>query len=136
VLFATYLEELRRRDPRAEADVLYERCSRFVAPPEVAPHVAGAAIDVSLVDWNGQPVDLGTPVDASPESSDGACYFDAAGISASARRARGVLADALHAAGFVNYPTEWWHWSYGDRYWAYVVGAPAAIYGPVVGGDF
>ena len=29
-----------------------------------------------------------------------------------------VLAKALHTAGLVNYPTEWWHWSYGDRYWA------------------
>ncbi len=28
-------------------------------------------------------------------------------------------------------PTEWWHWSYGDRYWALVTGAPAALYGPV-----
>ena len=31
----------------------------------------------------------------------------------------------------MNYPTEWWHWSYGDRYWALVTGAPAAHYGPV-----
>jgi D-alanyl-D-alanine dipeptidase len=28
----------------------------------------------------------------------------------------------------VNYPTEWWHWSYGDRYWALMTGAPAARY--------
>jgi hypothetical protein len=25
----------------------------------------------------------------------------------------------MQAHGFVNYPTEWWHFSYGDRYWAY-----------------
>jgi D-alanyl-D-alanine dipeptidase len=30
-------------------------------------------------------------------------------------------------------PTEWWHWSYGDRYWALMTGAPAALYGPVAG---
>ncbi len=35
----------------------------------------------------------------------------------------------LGAAGLVNYPTEWWHWSYGDRYWAMATGAPGAIYG-------
>ena len=34
-------------------------------------------------------------------------------------------------SGFVNYPTEWWHWSYGDRYWALTTGAAAALYGPV-----
>ena len=42
-----------------------------------------------------------------------------------------LLARALRGAGLVNYPTEWWHWSYGDRYWALVSGAPAAMYGPV-----
>jgi D-alanyl-D-alanine dipeptidase len=130
-LFAIYLEELRRRDPLAGDDELYALCSRFVAPPEVAPHIAGSAVDVSLVDWDGRPVDFGTPVDASPESSGGACYFHAAGISSAARSARIALAEALGGSGFVNYPTEWWHWSYGDRYWAYVVGAPAAIYGPI-----
>jgi zinc D-Ala-D-Ala dipeptidase len=39
---------------------------------------------------------------------------------------------ALRGAGLVNYPTEWWHWSYGDRYWAMMTGATAAVYGPVV----
>ncbi|MEU3710149.1 M15 family metallopeptidase [Streptomyces catenulae] len=33
-----------------------------------------------------------------------------------ARAHRRLLACALRGAGFVNYPTEWWHWSYGDRY--------------------
>jgi len=37
----------------------------------------------------------------------------------------------MTVAGFVNYPTEWWHWSYGDRYWAYATHRSAAIYGPV-----
>jgi D-alanyl-D-alanine dipeptidase len=46
-----------------------------------------------------------------------------------ARHNREILCDALTRAGFVNYPTEWWHWSYGDRYWAFVTGAPVAPYG-------
>jgi D-alanyl-D-alanine dipeptidase len=29
-----------------------------------------------------------------------------------------------------NYPTEWWHWSSGDRYWALITKADNAIYGP------
>jgi D-alanyl-D-alanine dipeptidase len=48
-----------------------------------------------------------------------------------ARANRELLARALRGAGLVNYPTEWWHWSYGDRYWALVTGAPAALFGPV-----
>jgi hypothetical protein len=42
-----------------------------------------------------------------------------------------VRESAERLVGFVNYPTEWWHWSYGDRYWALATGAPAACYGPV-----
>jgi D-alanyl-D-alanine dipeptidase len=74
---------------------------------------------------------MGTAVNANPEESDGACYTAAPNISDEARQNRKTLAAALEAAGLVNYPTEWWHWSYGDRYWAMTRQAPAAIYGPV-----
>lgn len=69
-------------------------------------------------------------MNANPEQSDGACYTDAGNITAEAGAHRTVLGKALGAAGLVNYPTEWWHWSYGDRYWALTTGAPAALYGP------
>lgn len=78
---------------------------------------------------------MGTPIDATPEESDGACYLDAAHITGHARANRLLLAHALTGAGLDNYPTEWWHWSYGDRYWALVTGAPAALYGPLSGGQ-
>ena len=37
----------------------------------------------------------------------------------------------MGSAGFVNYPHEWSHFSYGDRYWAYGKGQSTAIYGAV-----
>ena len=37
----------------------------------------------------------------------------------------------MQAQGFANYVREWWHYSYGDRYWAWMNGQPRAIYGPV-----
>ncbi|MGY2873478.1 D-alanyl-D-alanine dipeptidase [Marmoricola sp. URHA0025 HA25] len=117
-----------RHLPAAEIDRL---TSRFVAPVPVAPHVAGAAVDLTLVDRHGRELDLGTPIDATPEQSGGRCYSDAEDISAEARHHRQVLARALRTAGLVNYPTEWWHWSFGDRYWALLTRAPAALYGPV-----
>jgi D-alanyl-D-alanine dipeptidase len=110
---------------------LHELTSRFVAPVEVAPHVAGAAVDLTLVTADGTELDMGTEVDATPEVSDGACYFAAGNISAAARENRTTLARVLGGAGLVNYPTEWWHWSYGDRYWALMTGAEAARHGPV-----
>ena len=114
----------------SEAD-LTVLTSRFVAPVAVAPHVAGAAVDLTLVDACGEELDLGTPIDATPERSDGRCYFAADGIGADARAHRELLARVLGEVGLVNYPTEWWHWSFGDRYWALLTGAERAIYGPV-----
>ncbi|WP_344772740.1 M15 family metallopeptidase [Nocardioides panacisoli] len=105
--------------------------SRFVAPLEVAPHVAGAAVDLTLVDADGVPLDLGTAIDATPERSRGRCYFASPDVGLEARALRLLLADALTRVGLVNYPTEWWHWSHGDRYWALMTGAARAPYGPV-----
>jgi D-alanyl-D-alanine dipeptidase len=129
----TYTESLRRAYADVGPDEFARLSSRFVAPLAVAPHVAGAAVDVTLVDCHGEPVDMGTPIDATPEQSDGACYFDAGAISAGARANRDLLAVAMHGAGFANYPTEWWHWSYGDRYWAHVTGSRHAVYGAITG---
>ncbi len=130
-IIARYSSEVAAAHPGIGAADLERLTSRFVAPLAVAPHVAGAAVDLTLVDAGGDELDLGTPIDATPEQSAGACYFASSDISATARANRAVLAGALEAAGLVNYPTEWWHWSYGDRYWALVTGAPNARYGPV-----
>jgi D-alanyl-D-alanine dipeptidase len=127
-----YSAEIRAARPGVGEPELHILTSRYVAPLGVAPHVAGAAVDVTLVDSGGQELDLGTAIDATPEQSGGRCYFAADGISREARANRDLLARALCREGLVNYPTEWWHYSYGDRYWAVATGAGVALYGPVV----
>jgi len=127
-----YSAEIRAVRPGIGEPELHILTSRFVAPLAVAPHVAGAAVDVTLVDSCGRELDLGTPIDATPEQSGGRCYFAADGISREARVNRDLLAQVLCRGGLVNYPTEWWHYSYGDRYWALATGAGAALYGPVL----
>ncbi|MGW2016647.1 M15 family metallopeptidase [Streptomyces sp. NPDC001927] len=128
--FEHYADELRAGNPGWSADQVRGAASRYVSPPEIAPHSAGAAVDLTLMSADGRELDMGTRVNASPEESDGACYTDARDVASGARGNRRMLGDALTAAGLVNYPTEWWHWSYGDRYWAHATGAEHAIYGP------
>ncbi|MEU8817450.1 M15 family metallopeptidase [Actinoplanes sp. NPDC048796] len=125
-----YEAQVRSARPAVDEAGLHHLVSRFVAPVEVAPHVAGAAVDLTLSGPDGD-LDMGTPIDATPEESDGACYFAAQNISPRARANRMLLSRVLGGAGLVNYPTEWWHWSYGDRYWALMTGAPASLHGPV-----
>ncbi|MFC7813849.1 MULTISPECIES: M15 family metallopeptidase [unclassified Streptomyces] len=128
--FDKYATRLRAEHPDWSPDRIRSAASRYVSPPEIAPHSAGSAVDLTLADLDGRELDLGTRMNATPEESAGACYTHAANISEKARSHRSVLGAALTAAGLVNYPTEWWHWSYGDRYWALATGATAAHYGP------
>ncbi|MEV6984305.1 M15 family metallopeptidase [Sphaerisporangium sp. NPDC051017] len=129
-IFEEYKDELRVAYPEMSPAELHVAASRYVSPVEVAPHTAGAAVDLTLATDDGTALDMGTAVNATPEQSDGACYTAAPNISAEARDHRKILGSALESAGLVNYPTEWWHWSYGDRYWALTTNTPTALYGP------
>ena len=131
--FHGYRDRLRAGDPRLGESELDALASRFVSPPAIAPHSAGAAVDLTLETTDGVELDLGTPIDASPEESGGRCYTAHPEVTGAAREHRRLLAEVLGGAGLVNYPTEWWHWSYGDRYWALVTGAEQALYDVVPG---
>ncbi|MEO3810035.1 M15 family metallopeptidase [Sphaerisporangium sp. B11E5] len=129
--FEEYKDQLRGLHPGMSPEALHAAASRYVSPIEVAPHTAGAAVDLTLTTGDGTELDMGTEVNATPEQSDGACYTAAPNISPAAREHRKILTAALESAGMVNYPTEWWHWSHGDRYWAMTTGTPTARYGPL-----
>lgn len=129
--FDGYRAELERVDPGLSSEGSYHLASRYVSPPSIAPHVSGAAIDLTLGDDEGNELDLGTAVNKSPEDSAGGCYSGAVNISTAARQHRRLMFGALEEVGLVNYPTEWWHWSYGDRYWALLEDREEAIYGPI-----
>ncbi|MER7955808.1 M15 family metallopeptidase [Streptomyces sp. NPDC096030] len=128
--FEEYASRLRAAHTEWSDERIHSAASRYVSPPDIAPHSAGAAVDLTLADAGGRELDLGTRMNADPEESEGACYTHAANISEEAAANRQVLGAALTAAGLVNYPTEWWHWSFGDRYWALVTGESTACYGP------
>ncbi|MFE9043534.1 M15 family metallopeptidase [Streptomyces sp. NPDC007818] len=105
--FDEYADLLRAEHPEWDADRVRTAASRYVSPPEIAPHSAGAAVDLTLAGHDGSELDMGTRMNASPEESAGACYTRAGNISDEARSHRNILGSALTAAGLVNYPTEW-----------------------------
>jgi D-alanyl-D-alanine dipeptidase len=83
------------------------------------PHSTGGALDLTLLDARGNPVAMGSAIDApGPVSLPG--HF-ATGSDAEAREAhtnRELLRAVMHAAGFQRHPFEWWHFSHGDQLWA------------------
>lgn len=130
--FDEYSKELKDLHPDWNDEKIYTETSKFVAPPEnTPPHSTGGAVDLTLVDQNNKEVDMGTILNTDPEISQNACYTSAENISDESKNNRKILIDSLLAAGFVNYPTEWWHWSYGDKYWAHQSNQPFAIFGPI-----
>jgi D-alanyl-D-alanine dipeptidase len=100
------------------------------APLAYEPHFTGGAVDLTLCTDNGVELDLGTAVNPTPNGHETSHNTPTTIISAEANRNRRILRDALTTTGFVNHPTLWWHWSYGDRYWAHITQTPTAPYGP------
>ncbi|RAY12441.1 D-alanyl-D-alanine dipeptidase [Actinomadura craniellae] len=109
----------------------------FVADPDdvhqVPPHVTGGAVDLTL-GWRGAPLGLGTDFDAFVPAAATAA-FETDGGDHRVRNLRRLLGRVLAEEGFVPDPLEWWHWSYGDQWWAARTGAPAALFGAVTHPD-
>ncbi|HEY9648978.1 MAG TPA: M15 family metallopeptidase, partial [Chroococcidiopsis sp.] len=90
------------------------------------PHSTGAAVDVTLVDAHGRVVDMGSAIDElSPRSFPN--YFgpgeagDQGDRTLTFHRDRTLLAEIMTAAGFLQHPNEWWHFSAGDQLWAWLM---------------
>ena len=101
-------------------------CDTFAANPyrQGSGHQSGAAIDISLIDANGKELDMGGEVRGFNDTAD----FDCPNISQEARHNRDILRSTLLSVGLVNYPSEWWHYSFGDRLWARLTGSKLAIF--------
>lgn len=124
----SYEAFLRKQNPDWSLSEIYLECSKYIAPLSVAPHSTGGAVDLLLTDQNGNWLDMGCRFNAEPTSCEYKTYFHSDKISSQARRNREILGAVMTRVGFVNYPTEWWHWSYGDKYWAYMTNAKTAIF--------
>lgn len=130
-MYAAVTEQFSRRFPDWSPTKLKRVVNQFSAPmdPRVPPpHTTGGAVDLALTDEAGNPLDLHSPFLLADHAS---FAFDAPGLSDGARRNRDALAEALLPTGLTNYPSEYWHWSYGDQGWAYRGGHPHALYAAI-----
>lgn len=99
--------------------------SKFVCMPNkdqlVGPvHTTGGAVDVTLVDKDGAPLDMGSSFDEMTKRSYTVYYENE--HSDEIRHNRRVLYNAMTEAGFTNLPSEWWHYDFGDRFHAAYTG--------------
>ena len=137
MLFDTRFAKVKKQHPDWSEEQIFNETTRLVSPvtnfdgsKNVPPHSTGGAVDVYLVNDQGEYVDMGIHPKDWMEDLDGKLSStDSHHISKEAQVNRKIMSYALSTVGFINYPTEYWHWSYGDRYWAYYKKNPQAIYG-------
>ncbi|WP_298720360.1 D-alanyl-D-alanine dipeptidase [uncultured Ferrovibrio sp.] len=79
----------------------------FLADPRKgSPHSRGAAVDVTLVDADGEDLDMGTDFDAFTPLA----FHGALEITPEQQRNRALLLGIMTAAGWDFYRNEWWHY--------------------------
>ncbi|WP_204140712.1 M15 family metallopeptidase [Halomicronema sp. CCY15110] len=89
-------------------------------PKTPPPHSTGAAIDLTLVDSDGQPIDMGSPIDeVSARSHPDHFHNQSHAYSQQVHQHRRLLRQVMSEAGFEQHPNEWWHFSLGDQMWAW-----------------
>ncbi|HEY0964866.1 MAG TPA: M15 family metallopeptidase [Candidatus Saccharimonadales bacterium] len=104
------------QNPKLTGEALDRYTHNFVAVPDIAGHPAGAAVDLTLIDIKGTPVDMGTGIADYSDEDKIKTFAD--NISDEQIANRKLLHDLMVKEGFAPFYGEWWHFSYGDREWA------------------
>lgn len=125
-LWDEYRKKLKKENPDFSEEELDYRTSFFVSKPSYdldnpSVHNTGGAIDLTLVDKDGDELDMGTSFDdftnmAYSNFFENYCFNEE---QMKIKNNRRFLFTAMARVGFTNLPTEWWHYDYGDYYWAY-----------------
>ncbi|RLE25564.1 MAG: hypothetical protein DRJ50_02715 [Actinobacteria bacterium] len=109
-------------DPAIPPGFLAEPSRDEIRP---APHESGGAVDLALT-VEGVAIAPGTDFDDTTSTSFAAALENKPGPDREARR---MLYWAMRSTGFIVYEGEWWHFEFGTRRWAGIVGR-SPIFGP------
>lgn len=129
--------KIRLKKPHWTVEQLEHETLKYVAFPSMdnsspSPHLTGGAIDLTLGDDQGHPLDLGTTFDATDEKSATAYFEKHRSENEVAHINRRILFHCMTQAGFQNYEEEWWHYDYGNRAWARKSNKDQCLYGPII----
>ena len=125
---AKYLK-FQTEHPDLSAEELTKLVKRVCADPRFGfgGHQTGGAVDIALCNDKGIDYSMGTKHSEVNEKTKTKSKF----ITKEEEKNRRILSGAMLKVGFVNYPQEWWHFSYGDRMWAAYKNKNNCVYGLV-----
>ncbi len=128
---AAFVQKSRHDHPDWDNDRHLAHARTFVSDPELVcpPHVTGGAIDIDVKDKEtGECIDMGCP----PNTDDTIAFLHSNLVTPEQHANRITLLDAMLSAGFAPNPHEWWHYQYGETYWAAFYGEPVTMYDVVM----
>ncbi len=125
--FNEILEEV--KDKFEDEIEMYEYIHEKIAVPVVSGHPTGGAVDAAIYDdVENKILDFGSDI---LDYSTIQCYYETENISEEAKNNRKLLRKIMMKEGFAPYDGEWWHFSYGDKEWAFYYDNEEALYNQV-----
>jgi D-alanyl-D-alanine dipeptidase len=115
-LFESCVNELKEKFQDLSIHEVRKLAENYVSPQSI--HSTGACVDIRLFDEDKKEfLDMGKfgLIWGLNEQAHMFC----AGLTEKQKENRHLLLTAASIAGLMNYPYEWWHFSYGDKYYAY-----------------
>jgi zinc D-Ala-D-Ala dipeptidase len=105
---------------------LYEKVHQYIAVPSVAGHPTGGAIDLLIINKETKkPIEFGSNY---LDFDNPNIKYSSPSISNLAKQNRKLLRQIMMQNEFAPYDGEWWHFSYGDKEWAFYYKKESAIY--------
>lgn len=131
-IFKRFMNFFSKQYPNWPKDKVIKVVKRYVAPSRgkfVSGHITGAAVDLRL--WkNGRKVPMGSPKLTYLTYQENSKSFQPK-LPKYIQKNREIMFNALRKAGLSNLSKEFWHWSYGDVWWAKRNKKKTAIYGAI-----
>lgn len=115
--------DIERNHPELSESEIDKKTSFFVSKPSYdaslpSLHNTGGAVDLTLVTMSGFALNMGTLFDDFTNRA-WTNHFEAYESCEEVRTNRRVLYYAMINVGFTNFPSEWWHYDYGTKFWGY-----------------
>jgi len=125
-LFSKVYNYLLEKNPEKSKEKIYNETRFYVSDPDnsISPHLTWWAVDIVLYTKNNDLVDMWCRVNHLWEESN----ITTNKITKKQRENRIFLIDSFLKFWFANIASEWWHFSYGDQYWAKFYGKEKALY--------
>ena len=126
-LYDEYFNRLKKQNTELDEQSLHTLAREFVSYPDTSMlcsyvHSSGGAIDLTVIDPDGNELDMGTKFDDFSSLANTAAFE--ASTNDTVKSNRRLLYSVMTDSGFTNFPNEWWHYDLGDIFYSAITKAP------------